>query len=1184
MQASNKPPFNSMDDMTGELVRINQDVSYQNMVASGIGIAVGVGVMALVGGLVFTYDSQISLSGYLLLILLVTPLLLSYAERIEGIDGRGGLYGLARSRHGLTLSFLVGWLEIAGYTTVIVLLARTAGIYGLSIYQAFGGVSEVNLSTLTLGVVALVIILEIAGIHGSRKLNTWLAYAGLVFLGALAIFSLIQDVGRLEHVSASLRPIAPFKLSALLLSSFWGVILIFGDRHRVLRRGRNSLSRAGWMIMLVVIGLGMLLSVAILPVADPEAIAKTLTVNELSAIVYTGEPIYTVLIGAFALLIAFMGVRRGLQASAEVMSQMTVDGYFPQTFNYQVHRAIFPPLLFVAILATGLVFITETLTMAGMAAAFLSAATILIHAPDIIQPEPSLPKKRSIHLPYHPLFPALTVVVATLAIVNLPSDTLKWSGGWLLLGSVLLGSYAYGRALKARARKRTFAEEAEAPSAKPVATDAVSKEGPTVLLLFQKRASLPALLPMGVRLAGQVQKPLIVMQIAEVPDDLSEEERRWRGIQQWKALVAEVASYHPSAQAEGVSAMVRVAHDPILGAVNAIEELQPEYVLIAPDFLVDDPAQNFEHYDAILRKTSSHVVFLNQYPATQSLQRIAVFMDSGLQGSITLNLAQAFLSPQGIIEVVHVLSPEVSEEEAQTAKRRIEAMLAKDGYDALSSKVRVVRASSFEEGVANVSREADLVILAATKNFMTRRATFDGVIAHVFLTASAPVVLASKYEPLRFAWFSRLWEAFTRPLPKLTLEEREEAARSIIAGADPTVDFFILILLSAGIATYGLLQNSGAVIIGAMLVAPLMSPIVAMAMSMVQGKVKNLGVAAQSTAQGVLLAIAVGAVLTFVSPIKSPTNEIMARVSPNLLDLSIAFLSGAAGAYAMSRKSIASALPGVSIAVALVPPLAVVGFGFASADLNIAFGALLLFFTNLIAIVFAASLVFIALDFLSTEKQTWGEIVRGLKVTLVFLALVIAILGWVTFKTVDEQKKLRAIDQVLNKTLYSTSFKPVTIDIQKNKYGYTIKVTVLSYDRPLSSAEVEQLGKDLEDAVGAPVNADIITIPAQEARVNFETATTSIQIEEAIRDQLKPLPIELLSIEVAPAREGFSATLSVLELQPNSMTAEVVNRMEASLSQQFPEPVKLQVYVIPAQKLESPGMSNAPPPIATGVP
>ncbi len=1183
MQASNKPSLTSIDDVSGDLVQINQDISYQNVVATGFGIAVGVGVMALVGRLVFSYDSHISLSGYLLLILLVTPLLLTYSERIEGVDGRGGLYSLVRNRHGLTLSFLVGWLEIAGYTTVIVLLARTAGIYGLSIYHAFGGAGEVNLATLTIGVVVLFIIFEIAGIHGSRKLNTWLAYAGLVFLVGIAMLSLFRNAVRLENLSMPLKTIAPFKLSAVLLSSFWGVILIFGNRHRVIKRGKNTLARASWMIMLIVIGLGMLLSLAVLPGADQEAVAKTLTVNNLSAIIYTGEPIYTVLIGLFALLIAFVGVSRGLQASAEVMSQMTVDGYFPQVFNYQVHRAIFPPLLFVAILASGLVFLTETLTVAGMAAAFLLGATILIHAPDIVQPEPNLPSKRTIHLPYHPLFPALTVVVATVAIVNLPSTTLKWAGTWLLLGSFLLGSYAYGRALKARAKRRTFAEEADEQTARR-ATEPIFAEGPTVLALFQDRASLPKLMSIGAQLADHLQIPLVIMQIAEVPDDLSETERRWRGVQIWKELVAEVGQYTPADKRNFSRAMVRVAHDPILGVINAVEELQPEYVLIAPDFLDDDPAKNFESYDAILRKTSSHVVFLNQYPPATAFRRISVFMDSGLQGSITLALARALVSPQGQIEVVHVLSPEASEEEAQAAKRRIEAILAKVDDDASGMEVRVERASSLEEGVAMVSRTTDLVILAATKNFMTRRATFDGVIAHVFLTSPAPVMLASKHESLRFAWFSKLWEAFTRPLPKLTLEEREEAAQSIMAGADPTVDFFILILLSAGIATYGLLQNSGAVIIGAMLVAPLMSPIVAMAMSMVQGKVKNLGVAAQSTAQGVLLAIAVGAVLTFFSPIKNPTNEIMARVSPNLLDLSIAFLSGAAGAYAMSRKSIASALPGVSIAVALVPPLAVVGFGFASADLNIAFGALLLFFTNLIAIVFAASLVFIALDFLSTEKQTWGEIVRGLKVTLVFLALVVVILGWVTFKTVDEQKKLRAIDQVLNKTLYSKSFKPVTIDIQGDKHGYTVKVTVLSYDRPLSSTEVEQLGKELEAAVGAPVTADIITIPAQEARIDFETATTAIQIEEAIRDQLKALPIEILSIETTTAKDGFTVTLSVLELQPHVMTAEVVNQLEDALAQQFPEQIKILTYVIPAQKLESMGTPQGATPVATDAP
>ena len=142
--------------------------------------------------------------------------------------------------------------------------------------------------------------------------------------------------------------------------------------------------------------------------------------------------------------------------------------------------------------------------------------------------------------------------------------------------------------------------------------------------------------------------------------------------------------------------------------------------------------------------------------------------------------------------------------------------------------------------------------------------------------------------------------------------------------------FASLIVLSSSIAAFGLLADSAAVVIGAMLVAPLMTPILAAAAATVRALNRELLIAVGVIAFGTVLAIAVGYVTSAVAgeTIVGPTDlpgEVKARTFPGLLDLGIAVTAGAAAGYILPRRSATSALPGVGIAVALVPPLAVVG-------------------------------------------------------------------------------------------------------------------------------------------------------------------------------------------------------------------------------------------------------------------
>jgi uncharacterized hydrophobic protein (TIGR00271 family) len=176
------------------------------------------------------------------------------------------------------------------------------------------------------------------------------------------------------------------------------------------------------------------------------------------------------------------------------------------------------------------------------------------------------------------------------------------------------------------------------------------------------------------------------------------------------------------------------------------------------------------------------------------------------------------------------------------------------------------------------------------------------------------------------------------------------------------VNYALELLLSAGIATFGLVLNSPAVVIGAMLISPLMGPILAAGLAFAASDLylglKSLfGIMAS-----VITAVLFAAFLVWMLPFQAPTNEILARTQPNLLDLGVALFSGLAGSLVVCRGGGGggvTALPGVAIAVALMPPLCTVGFGVGSGwNWPIISGAMLLFLTNLVAIGASAFLIF----------------------------------------------------------------------------------------------------------------------------------------------------------------------------------------------------------------------------------
>ena len=205
-------------------------------------------------------------------------------------------------------------------------------------------------------------------------------------------------------------------------------------------------------------------------------------------------------------------------------------------------------------------------------------------------------------------------------------------------------------------------------------------------------------------------------------------------------------------------------------------------------------------------------------------------------------------------------------------------------------------------------------------------------------------------------------------VPRVELYEKR------IASSKPSLGFFVLLISSAVIATLGLISNSTAVVIGAMIVAPLMDPILSLAFGLAVSDGQLIRRSAVTVSLGVIAVVSTSAILSLLLGIGHVQSEITARTSPNLIDLGIAVAAAVAGSFSMTRERLSNSIAGVAIAVALVPPLCVSGIGLTLGDdvvavfgrgtvagltNQIAEGSFLLFLANLIGIAVASLLVFL---------------------------------------------------------------------------------------------------------------------------------------------------------------------------------------------------------------------------------
>jgi len=384
-------------------------------------------------------------------------------------------------------------------------------------------------------------------------------------------------------------------------------------------------------------------------------------------------------------------------------------------------------------------------------------------------------------------------------------------------------------------------------------------------------------------------------------------------------------------------------------------------------------------------------------PSSEEGWRILVPSSGGPNSKKALKLAWKVVESSGGVLMPLMVEPDADEVAEEVGEHILDSVLKRAGVDPKAENVRplVVLSDSVEKGIhiASESADADMLLVGAS-NFGTLRRVLFGTIPDRLLRGDDPMAVAviRRAAPMGERVKRRIERWLSLRVPQLERPDRVALFETMQRNARWSFDFMTLICLSTAIASLGLIANSAAVVIGAMLVAPLMMPLLGSGLALVQGNGLLLKECVKAIVFGFLSALGIGYLIGLMTPIGGLTSELASRGGPTLLDMGVAFLSGVAASYCIARPNLSSALAGVAIAAALVPPIATVGISLSLEEGGNALGAATLFATNVAAIILGAAINFYAAGIRGQKNRgraiLWARrMLFGLILSLALLAV-----------------------------------------------------------------------------------------------------------------------------------------------------------------------------------------------------
>ncbi len=1046
-------------DFLGE-IRFSRELGLWQTITLSLGVMLVLLIFMLAGGAVAAAGPVAPLV-YLLAALLLLANILGYVELAVTVPRPGGAYTLVSETQGGWLAFLTGWTLTLSGLGVCALLAQGFAVQVVTLLNDHLGLA-LPVWPWAAGLVILLAVNNGLGTQESQR-----GRVVTLLIAVLLVFTMLAAPRiRLAHYYAVARPNWGQALT-LLMVSFVGLEITAGLQGEMRQRTTNA-PRALLLSPSLAAALGAAIVAVAVGVVGSQALANSevpLALMGASVAGGAGRPFILVL-GGLALALA---LDRALMMVVRQMYSMSVDGFWPAGLRRTQPRFRTPTLLigFVALLLLPLTLLPLDF-LARLAGLLYLLVLMGVNLALFRRPQQG---PSSFALPFHPWVPGLTLAVDVLVSLLWVPVHLTWAAACLGVGTLIYLLYARGQHIEAQEGITVFKPSPEGRA----------EMGYRVLVPIANPVTAGTLLRLAGILARRQAGQVLVVQVVVVPDQVPLEEGSHRA-RAGRALLERATT---QAQAEGfaIQTMTRVAHSVTQGILDTAREEKVNLILLGwRGYTRSFGASMGPVIDAVIRNAPCDVTVVKGRE-WERVNKVLVPTAGGPHAPIAAQLAMLLSEAYGAqVTALYVQLGRATPEQMEENRRRIAQTLAGLEFSHPPEQ-RVVIADSVVEGIVEESKGYDLVLLGASEEGLFDQFVFGSIPQQIAARVPKAAVIVRRYGGPAEFWARKLVRGLSHLFPRLSVEEQLELREVMSIGAHPGANYFVLVVLSCIIATLGLLLNSGAVVVGAMLVAPLMSPILAFSLGLVLSDVRLIRLSIEAGVKGVALAIIIAVFIGVLSPFKGLTGEIMARTQPTLLDLAVALASGMAGAYALARKDVSSALPGVAIAVALMPPLAVVGLGLSLGDAQVAGGAFLLFITNVGSISLAGAIVFMLLGIHpqawrpETQRQIWRRLSSLVLLLLVIATPLAVIMGGVKRDTAARQ----AIREVLEVQVASQGGELSAFEYRTDKSSVVVVATMRSV-RPLDQATVDATATALGGRLGRPVTLEVVVLPVTSSR------------------------------------------------------------------------------------------------------
>lgn len=972
---------------TSHGITLSRSEGLSGAVAIGAGVTLVVGLFVLLdASAAFNYTSTLpafALNGLLALISIV-----SYAELSRNNPHVRGSYVWVQQAFGPIAGFMTGWIAWLAFAGICALLTLGFGRLASTLIQTLGWQVPANIEwprLLALAALMLFTIVNYLGLPRMRRLASLMIFAVL----ALLVVLIFIQFRRIDLTQITLGQFLPHNFSGVIATMGLGFAAFAGHEFIVLTNEELHSPQRTFARALVLSNLlASAFAIVAIFIVQVSGVTEQPLLSTFADVVWPGAKLIVLLGGT---LIVLRMVSTGLRSMTRVAFTLGRERFLPDVFG-AIHPRFHTPsgsLLFSVLPIAALIILFPLPIVAAITSLMFLIEFILVQASAIAlhgHTERS-PSPRAALMPLLPLIGIGLMLGLALYLISVDAQITVVAVIWIGVGTSIFYLYASRRP-----------EEERTPI---LATPLNLSCDFRVLLPVARPDRVDALARVAAMLAAAYKGEVVAMHVEIVPGQLPLNTGR-SFVDKNRSLIDRAQEICAALQVS-MHPLLSVARDVVSGIVESVRETKADVIIMGwrPSPSSRDRLLGTT-LDPLLVSPPCDLLILRD-GTFDSPQRIMVPLAGGANATLAAKYALALAEQSdGQVCAITIVPKRALESEQHAAEKMLHELLGKLAKHPRMC-IKIVRARDPESGILSEAKEHDLVMIGASDESTLDLALFGNVPERVARNSTVPVMIVKRRRGFVTGWLQRILSTLSELLPRLSQEERVDVYRSIRRAARPDADYFVMIGLSSGIASLGLLLNSPAVIIGAMLVAPLMAAIIGLGMGVVMGDLRTLKISASATARGALLAVGVGMLAGWLAVSTVPTNEVLSRTQPTLFDLAVALVSGAAGAYALCREDVSASLPGVAIAVALVPPLATVGIGLAFGSLAISGGALLLFTTNLIGISAAGVIVFLIFGFRPSPDAARISILRrgalGAGLLLVAVALT---LGTLTFKLIDE--------------------------------------------------------------------------------------------------------------------------------------------------------------------------------------